>query len=582
MKTETTSKEARLEFFRELYERARSASLELYGELDRHFAQYKGSREIDGSEEQALTVRNITYEVVESQISSEIPMPKVDADLYSKSRDKNAHSIELLCASQRDRLPFERMNDIDERYTYIYGGSVWLVEWDSSLAVGGERGGVRVRAISPLDFIPEPCVYSVEDMEYCFVRRATTRGEIARRYSVGEDELSRLECEYSADSAESEGDAITLVTCFYRSEDGEVGRFVFSGEVTLSDLPRYYARKLMTCSVCGGSFGNCSCEDSEPVVSEVEYESVSLTAEEATGIFGQAISRPLELSLPYYLPKRFPIIVRKNTSVDGMLLGQSDCEYIRPLQQAINKVESRILQKLLRAGITPIIPEDASISLNNAVFGQVIRMKPGESADMYGKVDTTPDISQDILEADRLYEQAKRVIGISDAFQGNDTLKSESGYAKQLRISQASGRLESKRRMKKAAYADIYRAIFEHYLAFADEPRELSYADSLGNIHVESFNRRDFIELDTRTGRLHYSDAYLFSSDSSGEEYNRDALWERNLENLRSGTLGDPASPKTLLRYWQSQERAHYPYARENVEYFTAQLEERNNYEENQ
>ena len=51
MKTETTSKEARLLFFKELYERARSASLELYGELDRHFAQYKGSREIDGSAE---------------------------------------------------------------------------------------------------------------------------------------------------------------------------------------------------------------------------------------------------------------------------------------------------------------------------------------------------------------------------------------------------------------------------------------------------------------------------------------------------------------------------------------------------
>jgi hypothetical protein len=46
-------------------------------------------------------------------------------------------------------------------------------------------------------------------------------------------------------------------------------------------------------------------------------------------------------------------------------------------------------------------------------------------------------------------------------------------------------------------------------------------------------------------------------------------LWEKNLENLKSGTLGDPTDAATLLRYWQSQERAHYPYARENVEYFT-------------
>jgi hypothetical protein len=51
-------------------------------------------------------------------------------------------------------------------------------------------------------------------------------------------------------------------------------------------------------------------------------------------------------------------------------------------------------------------------------------------------------------------------------------------------------------------------------------------------------------------------------------------LWERNLSNLQSGTLGDPASPATLLRYWQSQERAHYPFARENVEYFKALVTE--------
>ena len=45
-------------------------------------------------------------------------------------------------------------------------------------------------------------------------------------------------------------------------------------------------------------------------------------------------------------------------------------------------------------------------------------------------------------------------------------------------------------------------------------------------------------------------------------------MWEKNLKNLQAGTLGDPADPATLLRYWQNQERAHYPFARENVTYF--------------
>ena len=52
-------------------------------------------------------------------------------------------------------------------------------------------------------------------------------------------------------------------------------------------------------------------------------------------------------------------------------------------------------------------------------------------------------------------------------------------------------------------------------------------------------------------------------------------LWQKNLENLQSGTLGDPKDPSTLLHYWQCQERAHYPYARENVEYFRTLAEKK-------
>ena len=64
MKTETKTKESRLEFFRDLYESARNASAHLLSAHERNMAQYRGSREIDGSEEEALTVRNITYEIV--------------------------------------------------------------------------------------------------------------------------------------------------------------------------------------------------------------------------------------------------------------------------------------------------------------------------------------------------------------------------------------------------------------------------------------------------------------------------------------------------------------------------------------
>ena len=79
----------------------------------------------------------------------------------------------------------------------------------------------------------------------------------------------------------------------------------------------------------------------------------------------------------------------------------------------------------------------------------------------------------------------------------------------------------------------------------------------------------DFLVFDAESGEYYYDDTFIFSSDlSAGNEFGREELWERNLENLKGGTLGDPSEPSTLLRYWQSQERAHYPGARDNVEYF--------------
>ena len=577
---ESNNEAQRLDFFKNLYRCAENSYATRLEDFDRDMKQYKGSYEIDGSSEAAITVRNITYEIVESQVSSSIPSPKADATSYSEKRARNATSIERLCRSIRSRLPFDEMNDMDERYTYIYGGSVWYIDWDHESEYMGEVGGVRVECISPCDFIPQPSIYNIDDMEYCFLKFITTKSELTRRFGIPAEKTHLADFEYEYDGESDASDTVKLITCFYRDEDGEIGRFIFSGDLTLSDLPRYYMRKESICTSCNENEEICRCKHKKIKSVDVINERIIARSGGKTPVkslhapvpdaFSTELGDEIFTDIPYYVPKLFPIVIRKNTSAEKQLFGQSDCDYVRPEQQAINKVESRILKKLLRAGITPIVPEDASISLNNSVFGQVIKMKPGESAAQYGKVDTTPDISQDIAEAERLYDHAKRVIGISDAFQGVDTgVYAESGYAKQLRINQASGRLESKKKMKHTAYARIDRIIFSLYLAFADEPRTLSYKDAYGRIHESEFSRYDFIEYDHRRKKYFYDDAYLFSVDlNGGNEYQREALWQRNLENLKAGTLGDPSSPVTLLRYWQCQERAHYPYARENVEYF--------------
>ena len=555
MKEQSKETKARLEKYKDLYSAAAIASDINRERLERHMAQYLGSDEIDGSSERAAVVRNITFELVESEINADIPVPKVDTSCYSTQREQNARAVERLSSALRSRLPFEELNDRDERYTYIYGGSVFYVEWDCSQTDNAGEGSVRVHLISPLDFIPQPSIESVEDMEYCFLHFTTTRGELISKYGIDPDMVSLAECEYLADVDDPLGDAVAVIVTFYKDDEGRVGKLVFSGDLVLLDMPNYYKRKSEICERCGAPISECKCDDPKVAYTDVDYESVRLED-------GKTVN------IPYYIPGGFPIVIRKNTLGETTLLGGSDCERIRPQQQAINKVESRILQKLLRAGVTPIMPEGTAVTLSNAIFGQIIKSRPGESINSYGKIDTTPDISQDIKEADRLYDQAKRVLGISDALQGLDATSAESGYARQLKISRASSRLETKKRMKQLAYCRIYEIIFKHYLAFADEPRRFAYRDTFGRMHFSEFNRYDFIECD-KDGNYYYDDSYLFTVDNNADaQYQSETLWEINLTNLERGTLGDKESPATLMRYWQLQDKAHFPYARENVEYF--------------
>ena len=98
MKIEKQNKKARREFFYSLYTQAKSSYADVLDALERNMNQYRGSREIDCSTEAAGAVRNITYEIIESQVSSTIPFHKAicheeslkDA-LYSSRFCRGAH-----------------------------------------------------------------------------------------------------------------------------------------------------------------------------------------------------------------------------------------------------------------------------------------------------------------------------------------------------------------------------------------------------------------------------------------------------------------------------------------------------------
>lgn len=605
-----TPKQDRLPFFQDLYQQTKTKRADADAAFVRQMKQYKGDKEIDGSTEAASFVRNITYEIIESQVETSIPPPKVTPARQIWSHIRCAQNVEKLLKKVRDKLPFEELNDLDERYTYIFGGSVWLVEWDNSIITPVSVGDVKVSVISPRDFFPQPGIYRVEDMEYAFIRYAASRDKLVRGYDINREDAEDAAAETDTlSAAEAEDDCITVVCCFYRAEDGTVCKYAWSGELELEDIRDYYSRKNRVCRTCGRKEKLCACE--KPKI-ELETEAEEVVEQEITTSDGRTIPkyrpkrkengdydtftkksldtvlaedgqprikeevmyRTERNKIPYYVPKSLPFVVRRNVSAEGSLFGQSDCDTLREIQQAVNKIESRIQQKLLRSGVTPIVPEDATVTTNNSVFGNVLKLRPGESAADYGTIDTTPNISQDVAEAERLYQQAKRLVGITDAYVGQASGASESGEAVKTRANLSAGRLASKRLMKNAAYAQLDRVIFELYLAYADEPRPVGAFDELtGEPEEAHFNRYDFVELNPFDDAPYYDDDYLFSTDEADLDSDRRSLWQMAGQNYAAGVFGDPAGDEARLLYWLELQRNHYPGAARCVEIIRNRLQ---------
>lgn len=601
----------KLAFFQELYSEAKAASDSLYEKLEQHLQQYKGSPKIDGSDEEAKQVRNITYELVESQVTSYLPNPSVSPKMWSEKNERNAKSAETLLRNKRDELPFEKLNDIDERYNPIYGGSVWLVEWDNSIITHNTVGDVKISCLSPQRFIGQPNIYTLDDMEYCFITFETTKEDITRKYGITPEIADEAESEENADEKTA-----TLYVCYYKDEKDKICQYIWSGDTELLDIEDYFARKRKICKVCGKREELCECEKPKlelqneeyeeldrdillsdgsviPAMSEVikdgqivmETQKQQMVEQDGSMAFediGGGVTAPLfadvlvpktePTRLPFYAPSKFPIVIRKNTSEEDNLLGQSDCEFIRPQQQAINKLESRIAEKLMGSGVYPIVPDGFTGEIDNSLFKRVFRTKPNEF-NLFGRLDLQVDISRDIEQSERLYDQAKRILGITDSYQGQYDASAQSGKAKQIQVQQAAGRLDSKRQMKNAAYAEIDQIIFQYYLAYADEPRPATYRDAQGNLQNRIFNRYDFIERD-EAGEWYYNDQYLFRTDATVDvDKSRELLWQENRQNFQQGAYGDPALTQSQLIFWQNMEKAHYPWANDNVERIKAEIQ---------
>lgn len=568
-----------LQYWKDWAERNEAALGDQAARMDDREALYRGeTREIrpltardterNGARKETAHLRNIIAENIESEISSTIPQPKVTA--RRKSDEQRAKILEDMLRNELDRLPMEVLNDLAERVVPIQGGVYWLVEWDDSKVTPSAHGDVSVTMLHPKQVIPQDGVYgSVEDMDAIVIKLPQTRSYIRRAYGKKLDEIESEEdpeartLDHDASPAD---DLVTQYVAYYRNDDGGVGKLSWVNDTVLEDLDDYEARQ--------GDEG----------VMETESIWQGITTASGTQIPGAQLGqdemglpamRPTEL--PYYKPDCFPIFLQRNVSVFGRLLGDSDVDKIADQQNTVSRMETKIIDRFIKAGTRITLPDQADIRIDPEDSDKMYLSSPADMQ-MIGVHQFSGDLSQEMAYLAQVYEEARQILGITDSFQGRRDNTAQSGVAKEFAAQQSAGRLESKRILKEAAYAELFKRIVQLKVAYADEARPVVATDDRGQAQYEEFNRYDFYEPDPQTGEWHCildDDRFLFSCDVSAPlANNRQQMWADTTQMLQLGAFGNPQDMNTLLLYWTKMELLHYPGASDTKEYLQKLREE--------
>ena len=583
--------EAILQKWQERLQKARQEYQHALDKMDESEALYRGTHKIDrvkGSKtdpKDATTVRNVVAEIIEAEVSSDIPTPKVTPQ--HQEDEQLAKVIEDYLRDEIDRLPFERINDQDERTTPVHGGDLFLVEWDNTAMTHTTRGALSVSLLHPKQFIPQPGVYEIPDMDYFFIQLAQTKDYIKKKYGVDVSTESEEQPDARGFDKPTVDDLVTENIGYFKNRDGGIGRVSWCNDILLEYMEDYQARRIKRCSKCGMEMQGDTCaycgstkgEDSEekefPRTDESGIPMTRIVEEIQLDEMGNPIvmQREEQEMIPYYKPDVYPVVLRRNVSCFGSLMGISDVEMIRDQQMALNKLTSEVDIKLLAGGSYVVLPKGVQVKRTDEQF-KVYEITSPEQKAMLDVITLQPNISQDMSYMQYTYQAMREQIGITDSFQGRADRTATSGTAKEFSAAQAAGRLESKRVMKNAAYADLFEVMFKFLLAYSDEPRPMTYKDTDGTPQYGTFDKMQFLKIDD-AGEPYWDDEFLFSVDQTAPlAGNREALWQEARGNLEKGCFGNPQDYQTLIMFWTIMEGLHYPLATEIKQQMQKRLEE--------
>ena len=534
-----------------------------------HYVNRSRSKGGGKSAKQSENVRNIVYELIETQVDSSIPMPKVTP--IHEEDEELAKYIEMALENEIRLLHFNVLNDKSERTVPIQGGDFLHVEWDNTKGFHCNIGGLSVSERHPRNIIPQPGITEIEDMDYLFVMVPMTKETVKRRYNVDVSQASDTEIDLkSATNRDENADIVTVIKTYYRNAEGGIGLFTWCEEFVLEDYEDYQSRHLERCVSCGRVKTGDVCECGSKKFKKTAEHEEELTEDIvlADGTLIRASQK-----IPYYKPDVFPLVLRRNVSRDSKLLGFSDAEVIEDQQDAVKKIGSKIQEKILKGGSIVTLPQGMKITTDDRELKIVRISNPSQKA-MIDVLNMQADTTIDRIIMESNYDWAKSTLGITDAYQGKYDSSATSGTAKQYSINQAAGRLESKRVMKNTAFAKLYELMFKHLLAYADQPIPLSKRNEKGEYEYAHFNRYAFLKQDI-AGELYWDDEFIFETDpTSTIMMNRESMWNQIDVKYQAGAFGPIGEDRSLLTLWTFLEKNDYPGSSEMKEIFAKRVME--------
>lgn len=481
----------------------------------------------------ANNVVNIVLEFIETNVDATIPQPSVRTKI--EGYEEQAHMIEDSLTNDITELGITAINDVNERITPIQGYSAILVGWNPDFKHHLYRGELTLESIHPKRIIPQPGVWELQKMDYFFIVSSVTKTFIKKRYGVelqteGEQfpELNTLD---GKSDNKNNSEMVTEIVCWYKNEEGEVSKFVWCDDTILEDLPHFFARRI----------------NGKITLNETLGHDVTLAS-------GEVLKAGTEV--PYFIPTRYPVVIRENIPLNFSFGGQSDVDVIRDQQDALKKVVSTIEEKILRGSAVVTALENHRFDLTNSLY-QVIRGSQSE-LNALGVKNLQADISNDMAFAQHQYKSAQSTLGITNTYQGKSDSTAVSGIAKQIQVQQTSGRLRSKEANKYAAFKELYEIMFEFKLAFYDELRPYVVQGVDGKESYGDFDKYAFLVRD-KAGELYYNTDFVFSADA-GNGLPRDKMWlfSSSQELLKYGAYNPtPAA----ISFWTQMVQQKYPNA---------------------